>query len=67
MEEVSQEVQVIDSVGVEVFEAQERASIDIQVATAKRYPRNLNRVKDNSVSIACMNKETAEACRFANP
>ena len=46
---------------------QERASIDTQVATAKKYPRNLKRVKDNSVGIACMNKETAEACRYAKP
>jgi hypothetical protein len=61
------EVSVIENVGIEVFEAQERAAIDIQVATAKRYPRNLRRVLDNSLVIATMNKETAKTCRYAKP
>ena len=62
-----EEVQVIDAVGIEVFEAQERAAIDTQVATAKRYPRNLRRVLDNSVVIVTMSKETAKSCRYAKP
>lgn len=60
-------VQVIESTGIEVFEAQERAAIDTQVATAKRYPRDLMRVRSNSIAIACMDKETAESCRYAKP
>lgn len=61
------EIQIIDATGVEVFEAQERVAIDTQVSTAKKYPRNLKRVKDNSITIVCMDKETAEACRYAKP
>lgn len=61
-----EQVEVID-VGVEVFEAQERASISSQIATAKQYPRNLNKVKMNSIAIACMDIETAESCRFSKP
>ena len=61
------EVQIIESTGMEVFEAQERAAIDTQVATAKRYPRDLARVRNNSIAIACMDKETAESCRYAKP
>jgi len=67
MKDQNEEIQIIESTGIEVFEAQERASIDIQVATAKRYPRDLRRVRDNSVLIATMNKETAESCRYAKP
>lgn len=63
----NQEIQIINAEGIEIFEAQERASIDIQISTAKRFPRNLKRVKDNSTAIACMNKETAESCRYAKP
>jgi hypothetical protein len=59
-------VEIIDT-GLEVFEAQERASIDSQVATAKRYPRNLKQVRNNSIAIACMDKGTAESCRYAKP
>lgn len=62
----NEEVIIIEG-GIEILEAQERASIDIQVATAKRYPRNLRRVVDNSVVIATMNKATAETCRYAKP
>lgn len=61
------EVQIIENQGIEVFEAQERANIDIQVATAKRYPRDLMRVKNNSIAIACMDVKTAQSCRFAKP
>ena len=52
---------------VEIYEAQERASIDIQVSTAKKYPRNLRRMNDNCIAIVCMNKETAESCRYSKP
>jgi len=62
-----EEIQIIQAEGLEVFEAQERASIDIQVATAKKFPRNLTRVRSNSIAIACMSKETAESCRYAKP
>jgi len=60
-------IEVITSTGIEVFEAQERAAIDTQVATAKKYPRDLIRVKDNSIAIVCMSKPAAESCRYAKP
>lgn len=60
-------VQVIESTGIEVFQAQERAAIDTQVATAKQYPRNLRRVLENSIVIATMNKDTAISCRYTKP
>lgn len=59
-------IQIINE-GIEVFEAQERAAIDTQVATAKKYPRNLARVRQNSVAIATMTRETAESCRYVKP
>lgn len=65
---MTEEIQIIESsTSVEVFEAQERAAIDTQVATAKRYPRDLMRVKNNSIAIVSMDKETAESCRYAKP
>jgi len=62
-----EQIQIFENQGIEVFEAQERASIDIQVATAKRYPRDLARVRNNSIAIVCMDKETAQSCRYAKP
>lgn len=65
---MSEEIQIIESnTGIEVFEAQERAAVDIQVATAKRYPRDLTKCRNNSIAIATMDKKTAETCRYAKP
>lgn len=58
---------VVESQGVDVFEAQERAAIDMQIATAKRWPRSLPRVRDNSIAIVCMDKKTAETVQYAKP
>ena len=61
------EIQIIENTQVSVFEAQERAAIDVQIATAKRYPRDLRRIIDNSIVIVTMDKATAEQCRYAKP
>jgi len=61
------DVRVIETQGLEIFEAQERAAIDIQVNTAKRFPRELRRVLENSIVIATLDKETAKSCRYAKP
>lgn len=45
----------------------ERANIDIQVSTAKQYPRSLSRCVNNAVAIATMDKETAQSCGYALP
>lgn len=57
----------ITPIGVEVVEAQERAGYDIQIATAKKYPRDLQRVKENTLAIVTMDKKVAESCRYALP
>ncbi|NMA74464.1 MAG: hypothetical protein GX963_09965 [Bacteroidales bacterium] len=45
----------------------EKANVDIQVTTAKRFPRNLARVRDNSIALVTMDKETASSCSYALP
>lgn len=62
-----QKLEIIDKNGMEVMQAQERAMIDTQVATAKMYPRSLSKVQSNSIAIVCMSKDTAESCRYAKP
>ena len=47
--------------------ASERAAIDSQIATAKAYPRDLMRIKDNCIAIVSMDQETAISCRYAKP
>lgn len=57
----AQEVQVVQ------VDAVERANVDSQVATAKRYPRNIKRSIDNSIVMATMDSETAQSCGYALP
>lgn len=45
----------------------ERANIDIQVSTAKKYPRSISRCANNAVAIATMDKDTAQSCGYALP
>jgi len=65
---MNNEIEILDTqASMQVYQAQERAAIDTQVATAKQYPRDLRRVRDNSISIVCMDQETAQSCRYAKP
>ena len=49
----------------EIFEADTRANIDIQVATAKRYRRNLPSVLENILFLSTHEKETADSCFYS--
>lgn len=44
-----------------------RAEIDMKVATAKQYPRVLSRVKQDMLSFATLDEETASACFYTLP
>lgn len=52
---------------VQSLDRAERANIDIQVSTAKQYPRSISRCANNAVAIATMDKETAQSCGYALP
>lgn len=41
-----------------------RGEVDMQIATAKRYPRDLERFKKNVATIVLSDKETAESCNY---
>lgn len=61
------EVLKVETIDLSVVEAQDRALIDKQISTAKQYPRNIHRVRDNIVAIASMDEETARSCGYALP
>ena len=62
-----EDIKIIPVDSVEMLEARERVSFDIQVATAKKFPRDIERAKNNAIAIATMDKETAESCGYALP
>lgn len=62
-------MQVTTSPAAEIMamDSIERANVDMQVATAHRFPRNMTRCKNNSIAIATVDEETARACSYALP
>ncbi len=49
------------------LEAQTRAEVDIQISTARKYPRVLSNVKSNMLSTATLDEETAASCFYSLP
>lgn len=70
--EQNNEIQALEPEKVEVMEissaeslmALNRSEIDVQIATAKQYPRNLSQVLNNIETLATMDEETAAACFY---
>lgn len=66
------DLQVIDEPQVEVLQvssadslaALNKSEIDMQIATAKQYPRNLAQVLNNIETLATMDEETAASCFY---
>lgn len=54
----------IKIVPVEVIDIQTKAEIDMQIATAKRYPRDLKQVVQDAIAIVTMDQEAAESCKY---
>lgn len=52
---------------VALLDRAERANIDIQVSTAKQYPRSISRCANNAVALVTMDKDTAQSCGYALP
>jgi hypothetical protein len=63
--EDSLKIQQVDA--VELMEASARAEYDVQIATAKKFPREVKRAVDNAIAIVTMDKETASSCGYALP
>lgn len=52
---------------VDIFYQQDKAQIDVQISTAKAFPRQLKRCVENAITIATMDKETASTCTYSVP
>lgn len=59
--------QDLDVIQGGALEAMERASIDVQIATAKKWPRTISVVKAQMLSFATLDRETAAGCFFTLP
>ena len=56
--------EIIEIKQAEMLQAIDRAEVDIQIATAKQYPRDLASTLNKIETYATMDKETAEDCFY---
>ena len=56
--------EIIEIRQADMLQAINRAEIDIQISTAKQYPRDINAVLNKIETYATMDKETAEECFY---
>lgn len=66
---MSQETEIIspEVVDMSAIAQIERAQIDMQISTARRYPRSLGQVKQRMLSFATLDEETAAGCFYTLP
>lgn len=60
---VVQDVQVLDNTLIH----QLKADIDVQISTAKAYPRDIKKFHDRAMSMATLTPAIAESCNFGVP
>lgn len=63
----TEELVKVEQISLSTTEAQTRAEIDIQINTAKAFPRNIMRAKDNAIAVVTMDIETAKICGYTLP
>lgn len=67
MDNMTAEVENVIEVSPQIIYQQDKAAIDVQIATAKSYPRNIKRSTENAIAIVTMDMETAKTCTYSVP
>src|SRR5712664_3702907 len=52
---------------VGALEVINKSEINVQIATAKRFPRSVTKFQGEAISLVSLNEETAEGCVYALP
>lgn len=63
----TQELELVQQVSPEVVYQQDKAAIDVQISTAKHYPRNIRRSTENALAIVTLDEATARTCTYSVP
>lgn len=61
------ELEVMQISGNDIAFLQEKAQVDVQISTAKAFPRNLKRSLENAIVTATIDRETASTCTYSVP
>lgn len=62
-----EEITITEVQDASVIYSQDKATIDVQIATAKAYPRNVRRATENAIAIVTLDAETASTCTYSLP
>lgn len=62
-----EEITITEVQDASVIYNQDKATIDVQISTAKAYPRNVKRSVENSIAIVTIDSETAATCTYSLP
>ena len=58
------QVQTLEVMQTEQLQSMDRAEIDMQIATAKRFPRNIEQCLNNIRALSMIDEETMESCFY---
>lgn len=58
------QVQTVKVMQTEQLQSMDRAEIDMQIATAKRFPRNIQQCLDNIRALSMIDEDTIESCFY---
>lgn len=58
---------IVSEATPEVIYQQDKAMVDMQISTAKAYPRNIKRATENALSIVSIDQATAATCTYGVP
>lgn len=59
--------QVTQLDNTQIIYQQDKATIDMQISTAKAYPRDMDRSIKNAITTVTLDKETAASCNYSLP
>jgi hypothetical protein len=63
----SEDLVHVEEVNADIVYSQDKAQIDVQIATAKLYGRNMKRAIENAIAVVTLDKETAATCTYSVP
>lgn len=59
--------EIIEPQDMSVIYQQDKAFIDMQISTAKAFPRNITKSTNNAIAVVTLDKETAATCTYSVP
>lgn len=63
----TEEIETAIQISPEIVYQQDKAAIDMQISTAKAFPRNIKRATENALAIVTIDVETAKVCTYSVP